>query len=432
MNILAILSQSLIGADLVVRLKREGHDIKVFIDGKLQSTCLDGMVEKVDDWKRELPWVGKEGLIIFDDVEYGEVQDNLRLDGFSVVGGSAGGDRLELNREFGHSVFSQSGMPVTQLSSFSNIDEAIKLVLNQGGCWVVKQNNHQSTLNYVGMMPDGSDVVSVLEHYKHLGVRDISLQKKLQGVEVAVGRFFNGMDWVGPACINFEHKPLFNGNIGPMTGEMGTLMWYESAKESRLFTEVLARLKSSFQKICFKGYADINCIVNADGAWPLEATMRFGCPTVHLQAALHLSPWGEFLKALADGEAYDLQYKKEYGIVVSLVVPPFPFFSYTHIDSEHLLEGVSVFLKKQLSDDEHSRLCLQQVQFKDGQYRVAGVTGELAFITGTGTTVEEARLQAYTLINNIIVPKMFYRTDIGEKFLNEDGKILRSLGWIKS
>jgi phosphoribosylamine--glycine ligase len=431
MRILAILSQSLIGADLVVRLKNEGHDIKVFIDSELQSECLNGMVEKTEDWKSELCWVGKGGLIVFDDVEYGAIQDQLRQDGFSVVGGSAESDKLELDREFGQKIFSQFGMGVTELFNFSNADEAIRFVRGQNGVWVVKQSDHQSTLNYVGMMPDGSDVLSILDHYKHLGIKNISLQRKLTGVEVAVGRFFNGVDWIGPACINFEHKPLFNGNIGPMTGEMGTLMWYEAAEESRLFQEVLAKMKPYFQKICFKGYADINCIVNDKGVWPLEATMRFGCPTIHLQAALHLSPWGDFLKALADGKAYDLQCKAGYGIVVSLVVPPFPFFSYTRIDPEHLLEGVAVFLKKPLSEDEQTRLCFQQTRLENGRYRIAGVTGELAFITGTGVTVGEARMQAYSLIENIIVPKMFYRTDIGEKFLKEDNEVLRNLGWIR-
>ncbi len=431
MRILAILSQSLIGADLAVRLRNEGHDIRVFIDSELQGECLNGMVEKSEDWKKDLEWVGREGLIIFDDVEYGEAQDRLRQDGFSVVGGSIGSDRLELDRAFGQKVFSQFGMGVTELLSFSNADEAIRFVSEQGGVWVVKQSDHQSTLNYVGMMPDGSDVLSILDHYKHLGIKNIALQRKLTGVEVAVGRFFNGVDWVGPACINFEHKPLFNGNIGPMTGEMGTLMWYEAAEESRLFQEVLAKLKPYFQEVRFKGYADINCIVNDEGVWPLEATMRFGCPTIHLQAALHLSPWGEFLKALADGKTYDLQCKTEYGIVVSLAVPPFPFFSYTRIDPEHLLGGVDVFLKKPLSKDEQSRLCFQQTRLENGRYRIAGVTGELAFITGTGVTVDAARAQAYDLVENIIVPKMFYRTDIGEKFLNEDSEILRNLGWIR-
>ena len=58
MRILAILSQSLIGADLVVRLRNEGHDVRVFIDSELQRECLNGMVEKSEDWKEDLEWVG--------------------------------------------------------------------------------------------------------------------------------------------------------------------------------------------------------------------------------------------------------------------------------------------------------------------------------------------------------------------------------------
>ncbi len=431
MKVLAVLSQSLIGADLVVRLKREGCEVKVFIDSELQEGCLDGMIDKTKDWKQDLEWVGKNGLIVFDDVGYGEIQDSLRRDGFSVIGGSAQADRLELDRAFGQSVFEKSGMSTVPLLSFGNADEAIHFVKQNGGLWVVKQDDHQSTLNYVGMMSDGSDVLSLLGNYKHLGIKNISLQKKLEGVEVAVGRFFNGLDWVGPSCINFEHKPLFNGNIGPMTGEMGTLMWYEDAEQSRLSQHILNKLTPYLKEFGFKGYADINCIVNDEGVWPLEATMRFGCPTIHLQAALHHSPWSDFLKALADGESYDLQYKAGYGVVVSLAVPPFPFFSYTRIDPEHLMRGVDVFFKKNLSEEELNRFCFQQVCYENSSYRISGVTGELAFVTGTGLTVEEARLNAYSLVDSVIVPKMFYRTDIGNKFIHEDRETLTLLGWIK-
>ena len=68
-------SGELIAVDLCLRLKQEGCKVKLFIEDKSRYDCLDGMVEKTDDWEKELKWVGKNGLIVFDDVGYGEIQD---------------------------------------------------------------------------------------------------------------------------------------------------------------------------------------------------------------------------------------------------------------------------------------------------------------------------------------------------------------------
>ncbi len=430
MRVLFVLSRTLIGADLACRIQNEGHEVRVFVDDKLQNGCLNGMVEKTKGWKMELDWVGKEGLIVFDDVGYGKIQAQLRKKGYSVVGGSAGGDLLEEKRGHGQKIFALCGMKVAESRSFDDAHQAIRYVEKNPGKWVIKQDGHLCTLNYVGQMDDGRDIISVLMRYAKDGIKPIELQKRVEGVEVAVGRYFNGTEWVGPVNVNFEHKPLFNGNIGPMTGEMGTLMWYEEAKHSVFFKRILSRMTEYLRQVSFRGYADVNCIINKDGAWPLEATMRFGCPIVHLQTTLQISPWAEVLKAVADGEKYDLKYNANYGIVVTVAVPPFPFFSYDLPSKEHSSEGASIFFKEDLSPEEMERIFFQQVRFDGKEYRISGVTGEVLYVTGVGKTVRAARKNAYALIDKLVIAKMFYRTDIGEKFLKNDRKMLSDLGWL--
>jgi phosphoribosylamine-glycine ligase len=140
----------------------------------------------------------------------------------------------------------------------------------------------------------------MLDHYKKgwgSKIRSFQLQKFVAGVEIAVGAFFNGKDFVLPAFVNFEHKRMFNDDIGPSTGEMGTTAFW--AGENPLFRKTLARMKDRIQG--YVGYIDINCIANSYGIYPLEFTMRFGYPTINLQIEGVLSKWGEFLWALAKG-----------------------------------------------------------------------------------------------------------------------------------
>jgi len=427
------ISGELIAGDLAYRLKNEGCEVKLYIEDKSRKDCLDGMVEKTDDWKKELKWVGKDGLIVFDDVGYGKIQDDLREKGYQVIGGSEGGDKLELNRSYATKIFATCDIKTTKLFDFHNIDSAIKYIKDYPAKWVIKQNGHSSSFAYVGEMDDGSDVISVLENYKkyvtNKDVNIITLQKKAEGVEIGVARYFNGNDWVGPIEFNIEHKTLFNDGIGPMTGEMGTVMWYGNNENNKLYQETLFKIKPFLKKMKFKGDVDINCIVNKDKIYPIEATTRFGCPAIHLHSGLHLSPWSEFLTAIAKGEKYDLKHTNKIGVVVSICIPPFP---YRGISSEYYLKDVRIFFNKKLSEKEFNQIHFEEVSFdkKDGRHYIAGGNGFIMYITGSGHTVEEARKEAYDLIKKLVIPKMFYRTDIGLKFINEDRKKLKKWGWI--
>lgn len=423
-------SGELIAGDLALRLQHEGNDVRLYIGHPTQQSCLDGFIAKTRDWEAELGWVGKDGLIVFDDVGYGETQDRLRREGYRVVGGSTGGDRLELDRAFAQKLFASCGMTIAPNHDFDDAGEALAFVKARGGAWVVKQNDHQSHLNYVGVMDDGSDVAAILANYQRLGIGNLSLQRRLSGVEIGVGRYFNGRDWVGPIDLNLEHKGLMNGELGPKTGEMGTLMWF--AETSRLFDATLGRLKDYLRQVGFRGEIDINCFVDGDTVYPIEATARFGCPSTHLQSAMYRSPWTELLCAIADGRPYDLKVHEGYGIVLTLAVPPFPY------DGEQVPGvssiGLPLLLRSPLTDDEARRLHLEGVALErdeeSGRTVLARSLGWAVFVSGIGTTVEAAQRLAYALARKIVIPKVMYRTDIGDRFLAGDRDRLQAGGWI--
>jgi phosphoribosylamine--glycine ligase len=247
---------------------------------------------------------------------------------------------------------------------------------------------------------------------------------------MGVGRYFNGTNWVGPIEINFEHTKMFPDDVGPVTSEMGTLAWYDDNEKNKLFVEVLNPLKPYLQKINFRGDFEINCMVNETGAYPLEITARLGTPIIHLHSELHLSPWGEFLYAIATGKKYDLKYRKGFGIVNLIATPPFPY-GIKH--SKETLYGINIYLDK-LEGKETNSLHFEGVSMRvgkdHGQYFISGHEGYIAYTTAVAETVEKAREKSLSLIRKIVIPKAFYRNDIGkdlEKRLPE----LKKWGYIK-
>jgi len=51
-------------------------------------------------------------------------------------------------------------------------------------------------------------------------------------------------------------------------------------------------------------------------------------------------------------------------------------------------------------------------------------------VTGHGATVEEARQQACRRIENIVIPRMYYRADIGQSVIHATQSKLEQLGYL--
>ena len=425
-------SLDLSGADLAYRLKKENNEVKFFIDEKSQKNNYKNILNIVKDWRKEISWVGKDGLIIFDSIGYGREQDRLRKQGYSVIGGSEAGDKLEHDRQYCKKVFASCGIPVIPSQSFDKIDKAVEYINKNKGPWVVKQNGHADKIfNYVGNLEDGRDVIEVLKNYYKYEKDEcstIDIQKKAEGIEIGVARYFNGNNWIGPIEINVEHKDLYSGGLGPKTYEMGTLMWLTDDENNKLYRETLAKMESYLRNINFKGDVDVNCIVNGDKVYPLEATTRFGWPATHLHVELFKSPLGEFFKAVAEGKDYDLKYKKDYAVAVLVATPPFP---YQIKMNKYSSKGEYIYFSSDFRFEDFEHIHFEEVsRDKYGNFFISGNSGFILHVTTSGKSVQQAREKSFQLIKKIIIPKKFYRNDIGLSFAERDRKSLKKWGWI--
>lgn len=416
-NFLFVSYESLSG-DLAWQIKKEGNEVKVYIENENDKDVYDGFLEKVENWKEHVDWAD---VIVFDDIGFGEIAESFRTKGKLVVGGSKYTDKLEEDREFGQNEMKKAGMLVLPHWDFIDFDSAISFIRSNPARYVFKPSGNtpsdQKGILFLGQDEDGKDLIEILEQNKKSWAKKIKkfqLQKMAVGVEVAVGTFFNGEDFIYPININFEHKKLFPGDIGPYTGEMGTLAYWSPQNE--IFKSTLLKLKPELAKSGYVGYIDINCIANARGIYPLEVTSRFGYPTVSIHMEGIISEWGEFFYKIAKKEPLELKTKKGFQIGVVVVVPPFP---YDDKKESFIYKDLSILFKKNNLDGVH----LGDVKLVNDVWVVAGDSGYVLVITGSGITVEEARIQAYSRVKNIILQNMYYRTDIGLKWLRDSDRL---------
>jgi len=414
-------------ADIAWQVAKEGHEARLYIEDPEETEIDDGFVPKTADWKKEVDWAD---VVVFDDVlGMGEMSAELKKKGKLVVGGSPYTDRLEDDRGFGQQELKAAGVSIIPQENFTSFDDAVAYVQANPNRYVIKpsgeaQNNKR--LLFVGEEDDGKDVTQVLEDYKRAWsdkIKEFQLQRRVVGVEVAVGAFFNGREFVLPINVNFEHKKLFPGDIGPPTGEMGTSMFW--SEPNRIFNATLKKMEAKLAEERYTGYIDVNCIVNNNGIYPLEFTARFGYPCISIQQEGLLTPMGDLLRGMADGTLTRVRARTGFQLGVRIVVPPFPYRDMETLESTS--KDAVILFKTQSREGYH----IEDVKTVGGEWLVTGTSGVVLIVCGTGPTMKQAQRMAYNRVKNVMIPHMYYREDIGDRWFEEDSDRLHAWGYLR-
>jgi len=414
-------------ADIAWECVKEGEDVRFWIKDPEEKEIADGFVPKSEDWKKDVGWAD---VVVFDDVlGMGEMAQEVRQAGVKVVGGSPYTDKLEDDRGFGQQELKAAGVSIIPQQNFTSFDDAIAFVKAAPNRYVIKPSGEAQNykrLLFVGEEEDGRDVIQVLEDYKRAWadkIKEFQLQRRIMGVEVAAGAFFNGQKFVTPVCVNFEHKKLFPGDIGPPTGEMGTSMFW--SEPNKIFNATLEKMESRLAQERYVGYIDVNCIVNSNGIYPLEFTARFGYPTISIQQEGLLTPISEMLYKLAEGSLTRLRARAGFQVGVRVVVPPFPYR-----DMETFLstsKDAVILFKTPNREGIH----IEDVKLLNDEWVVTGTSGVVLIVCGVGPTMKQAQRQAYNRVRNVMIPHRYYREDIGDRWSEEDSDRLHAWGYLR-
>jgi phosphoribosylamine--glycine ligase len=182
--------------DIAWQVLKEGHDVRYYIEAVKERDIADGFVPKSKDWEKDAEWAD---IVVFDDtLGQGAKAQALRAKGKPVIGGSEYTDKLEDDRSFGQEELKRSGVSIIPYEDFDSFDPAIEFVKKNPDRYVIKPSGEAQNVKrrlFVGEEEDGEDVIRMLEAYKKAFADEIKvfqLQRRINGVEVAVGAFSTG------------------------------------------------------------------------------------------------------------------------------------------------------------------------------------------------------------------------------------------------
>jgi len=412
--------------DIALRAQRRGHDVRYFLQtwNADKSPVGRGMLTRVPDWRASIAWAD---IVILgsNDLPMLEIERRCQDRGVPLIGGGPESAKWENDRLHGMSIFKKAGIPIPPVREFSDYDAAIAHVEREERpfyskpCW---PDADKALSCKTGV---DADPAFMLKRFKRQYGRPkgkFILQEPIQGIEVGVGGWF-GPDGFAPGWEeNFEFKRLCSGDVGPNTGEMGSVLRLVS--KSKLAERVLLPIEDMLERTGFCGNIDVGTIIDEDGeVHPLEFTVRCGWPSTNIEQDLYDGDLIEFLAGLAEGSPpKNARRMNEVAVGVVLALPPFPF-PVTDYDQ---VVGWPIY---GVVPSIEERVHFAEAMLDKGQLATAG--DYVAICTGTGDTVQAARGQAYRTIERLQLPaNPFWRIDIGQR-LARDLPRLQERGFAK-
>ena len=342
--------------------------VPVGVDQHSELVAL-AQAERVD-----LVVVGPEGPLV------AGLADRLRAAGVPTFGPGADGARLEGSKAFSKAFFARHGIPTAAFRTVGSVADA-----------------------------DAAEARAaareMLEGRFGAASATVVIEQRIVGREVSVLALTDGKRLeVLPAAE--DHKTIFDGDVGPNTGGMGTVSpaWANDDALDRIRREILEPTVRGLAAdgIDYRGVLYAGVMVDAQGfPWLLEYNCRFGDPETQVIMARMRGDLGAVLLGCARGALPlgELAWDPRFAVCVVVAAHGYPGPPRTGdplaIPAD--LDGATVF---------HAGTTRRGEALVSAGGRVLGVTA-------LGIGVGQARARAYDAIGRIELAGKQFRTDIG-------------------
>ncbi len=337
------------------------------------------------------------------------VADTLRTRGIAVFGPGKAAAQLEGSKTFAKRIMDDAGVPTGRATRSGTLEEAIEAIDEYGAPYVVKADGLAAGKGVL-VTGERNAAIAHAEYWLHHG--SVLVEEFLAGQEVSLFLLSDGHS-VLPLSPAQDYKRLFDGDIGPNTGGMGSyspLPWLpEGFVDEVIDTIAIPTVRQLAQEQTpFIGLLYCGLIVTDHGIRVIEFNARFGDPETQAVLPRLITPLSGLLFAASTGGLGSLprpQFTDDVAVTVVLASEGYPEDAITGRVITGLNEALAL---PGITITHAATAALNNTD-------LVATGGRVLSVVATAPNFTEARARAYQALEIIKLEGGQYRTDIAAR-----------------
>lgn len=381
----------------------------------IKATDVYGMVKFAVDNKIDLVVVAPDDPLVMGMV------DAMEKAGIRAFGPNRAAAVIEGSKSFSKDLMKKYGIPTARYELFDNSKHAVEYLKQQEYPIVVKADGLALGKGVIiaQTFEQARDAVhSIMEDrvFGDAGSR-VVIEEFLVGPEVSILSFTDGKTVV-PMVSSQDHKKVFDNDMGPNTGGMGTfspsrIYTQELAQEcmEKLFRPTVEAMNREGRK--FKGVLYFGLIITKDGPKVLEYNARFGDPETQVVLPRLVNDIVDVFEAVIDErlDSIDFKWADNAAVCVVMASGGYPGkyetgYEIEGINDAEALGDTVVFHAGTRKEDAGTRK-------ENGKTVTSG--GRVLGVAAVAPNLDAAIKKAYEGVGKISFKDAHYRKDIGIK-----------------
>lgn len=367
---------------------------------------IEGLMNFAKEKEVGLTVVGPEAPLVIG------IVDAFQEAGLACFGPTAGAAQLEGSKAFTKDFLARHNIPTAAYGNFTDIDEAVAYIKQQGAPIVVKADGLAAGKGVILAQTEDEAIEAVKDMLAGNAFGDaghrVVVEEFLVGEEASLIVMVDGKNML-PMASSQDHKARDNGDQGPNTGGMGAYSPAPVLTQSVQDKAMEAIVKPTVDGMAtegnsFTGFLYAGLMIDEQGnSKILEYNVRFGDPETQPVMMRLQSDLVELIESALAGtlDQSEAKWDPRCSLGVVLAAGGYP----EKYDSGDKINN----LPTEASAD--SKVFHAGTKEENGDVVTSG--GRVLCAVGLGDTVTEAQAKAYELTRSIEWKNVYYRDDIG-------------------